>query len=28
MATVDARGLNCPLPLVMAKLALEELAPG
>ena len=27
-ATVDARGLNCPLPLVMAKVALEELAPG
>jgi len=28
VATVDARGLNCPLPLVMAKLALEDLAPG
>ena len=27
-ATVDARGLLCPLPLVMTKLALEELAPG
>ncbi len=26
--TVDARGLRCPLPLVKAKLALEELAPG
>jgi tRNA 2-thiouridine synthesizing protein A len=26
--TVDARGLKCPLPLVKAKLALEEAAPG
>lgn len=25
---VDARGLRCPLPLVKAKLAMEELAPG
>ena len=28
MRTVDARGLRCPLPLVKAKLALEEVAPG
>lgn len=28
MTTVDARGLRCPLPLVKAKLALEELQPG
>lgn len=28
MATVDARGLACPLPLVMAKLALEGLDHG
>ena len=28
MPTVDARGLRCPLPLVMAKVALEPLAPG
>ena len=28
MRTVDARGLKCPLPLVKAKLALEEAAPG
>jgi tRNA 2-thiouridine synthesizing protein A len=28
VATVDARGLACPLPLVMAKLALEDLAEG
>jgi tRNA 2-thiouridine synthesizing protein A len=26
--TVDARGLLCPLPLVMAKLSMEKLAPG
>lgn len=25
---VDARGLRCPLPLVKAKLAMEELAAG
>lgn len=25
---VDARGLRCPLPLVKAKLAMEELAEG
>jgi tRNA 2-thiouridine synthesizing protein A len=25
---VDARGLRCPLPLVKAKLAMEELAQG
>lgn len=25
---VDARGLACPLPFAMAKVALEELAPG
>jgi tRNA 2-thiouridine synthesizing protein A len=25
---VDARGLRCPLPLVKAKLAMEELADG
>lgn len=28
MPTVDARGLACPLPLVKAKLALEDLAVG
>lgn len=28
MLTVDARGLECPLPLVKAKLAMEELAEG
>ena len=28
MTTVDARGLRCPLPLVKAKLAFEELPPG
>ena len=28
MRTVDARGLRCPMPLVMAKVAMEELAPG
>lgn len=28
MRTVDARGLKCPLPLVMAKAALEEEGPG
>ena len=26
--TVDARGLRCPLPLIKAKLALEEMAAG
>ena len=26
--TLDARGLNCPLPLVKARAALEELGPG
>lgn len=25
---VDARGLRCPMPLVMAKVAMEELAGG
>lgn len=28
MFTVDARGMRCPLPLVKAKLAMEELAAG
>lgn len=28
MRTTDARGLKCPMPLVMAKTAIEELAPG
>jgi tRNA 2-thiouridine synthesizing protein A len=28
VTTVDARGLRCPLPLVKAKLAMEELTPG
>lgn len=28
MPTVDARGLRCPLPLVTAKLAVEELDAG
>ena len=28
MRTVDARGLECPLPLVLAKTTLEELPPG
>jgi tRNA 2-thiouridine synthesizing protein A len=28
LKTIDARGLACPLPLVMAKAALEELPPG
>lgn len=28
MPTVDARGLACPLPLVLAKRAMGELAPG
>jgi tRNA 2-thiouridine synthesizing protein A len=28
VTTVDARGLECPLPLVMAKTALESVAPG
>lgn len=28
MRTVDARGLKCPLPLVKAKLALEEAEAG
>ena len=27
-ATVDARGLRCPMPLVKAKIAMESLAPG
>jgi tRNA 2-thiouridine synthesizing protein A len=27
-ATVDARGLLCPLPLTMAKRRMSELAPG
>ncbi len=26
--TVDAKGLNCPLPILRAKKALKELAPG
>jgi tRNA 2-thiouridine synthesizing protein A len=26
--TVDARGLRCPMPLVKAKLAMEQLEPG
>jgi tRNA 2-thiouridine synthesizing protein A len=26
--TVDARGLQCPLPLVKTKLAMEKVAPG
>jgi tRNA 2-thiouridine synthesizing protein A len=26
--TLDARGLNCPLPLVKARAALAELRPG
>ncbi len=28
MKTVDARGLRCPMPLVMAKVAMEEVEPG
>jgi tRNA 2-thiouridine synthesizing protein A len=28
MTTVDARGLQCPLPLVMAKRRMAELGPG
>ena len=28
MTTVDARGLECPMPLVMAKLRMEALSPG
>lgn len=28
MKTVDARGLLCPMPLVMAKVAMEQVAPG
>ena len=28
VATVDARGLACPLPLTMAKRKLADLAPG
>lgn len=28
MQTLDARGLRCPLPLVKAKLALEQMTPG
>jgi tRNA 2-thiouridine synthesizing protein A len=26
--TLDARGLNCPLPLIKARVALQALAPG
>lgn len=26
--TLDAKGLNCPLPILRAKKALKELAPG
>ena len=26
--TLDARGLKCPMPLVMAKVAMEDLADG
>ena len=28
MTIVDARGRRCPVPLAMAKVRLEELAPG
>ncbi|CAN5508485.1 hypothetical protein BH20ACT19_BH20ACT19_10530 [soil metagenome] len=28
MRIVDARGLDCPMPLVMAKVAAEALGPG
>lgn len=28
MHTVDARGLSCPMPLVMAKVRMDELSPG
>jgi TusA-related sulfurtransferase len=28
VTTVDARGLACPLPLIMAKRRMAELAPG
>lgn len=28
MATVDARGLACPLPLALAKRGMDALAPG
>jgi len=28
MAELDARGLNCPLPILKAKKALKDLAPG
>ena len=28
MKTVDARGLRCPMPLVMAKVAMERVEPG
>ncbi len=28
MSTVDARGLSCPMPLVMAKVEMEKLGPG
>ena len=28
MATVDARGLACPLPLALAKRAMDGLGPG
>jgi tRNA 2-thiouridine synthesizing protein A len=27
-ATLDAKGLNCPLPILKAKKALKQLAPG
>jgi tRNA 2-thiouridine synthesizing protein A len=27
-ATLDARGLNCPLPILKAKKAMKDLAPG
>jgi len=27
-ATLDARGLNCPLPILKAKKAIKDLAPG
>ena len=27
-STVDARGLSCPMPLVMTKLRMEKLGPG
>lgn len=28
MAELDARGLNCPMPILRAKKALKDLAPG